>query len=664
MSGHIPNTILLEILLEHPDFSDFQRKGSEYRNAKGDQCLREQWFKDYKSGESKLLFTLAKERGLLNEARRRAGMPEYKQQPQRLAVSEDMDNSDKAQQIWEKADFKSEKARAPITRYLTDVRKIPPENYQDLLGSGWLRWDAQNNSIIYPISKSSDAETVRKIQRIFLDEDGNKTSKKMLGSDGLISVIPVIKPSAQSDQPPTFFVFEGLENALSIRNQQTNTFLLSNGKSNLKHVPAFLPEKAVVVIISDHDANEHPAQNGQTDAAKLRSELIRLGYQCTAWMPAERKTDANDALQQNALKRWVESLIDVPELERSKDGFYLHSRSELTIREPDWLVQEMFEHNTLCAIVGESGCGKSFVGVDLACCVATGTPWHGKPTKRGTAVYLAGEGKSGLGRRIGAWEHHHGVNKAPLMISSGAIDLGDSRDELPKVISALHELASPPDLIVIDTLARHYSGDENSATEMSAFISNLDKLRNKFNATVVIIHHSGKDPARGPRGSSSFRAALDHEILVTKPDTGVLHITCEKAKDAEPFVPMSFKLTSADVADVNGRLIADTDGNAIRSCVLEQCEYAEQAHESKWTEQQALARDVFLRLSNQNDSKTVDKSAWYRALVEEGITHSQTKHRLKEKMVAMGLFSVYSAGTRDEYFVPSNYAGFSGFHSD
>ena len=115
---------------------------------------------------------------------------------------------------------------------------------------------------------------------------------------------------------------------------------------------------------------------------------------------------------------------------------------------------------------------------------------------------------------------------------------------------------------------------------------------------------------------------------------------------------------------MNGRLIAEADGNAIRSCVLEQCEYAEQAHESKWTEQQALARDVFLRLSNQNDSKTVDKSAWYRALGEEGITHSQTKHRLKEKMVAMGLFSVYSAGTRDEYFVPSNYAGFSGFHSD
>ena len=79
---------------------------------------------------------------------------------------------------------------------------------------------------------------------------------------------------------------------------------------------------------------------------------------------------------------------------------------------------------------------------------------------------------------------------------------------------ALHSLDRSLALIIIDTLARHHTGDENSATEMSSFIGNLDQLREEFNAAVVVVHHSGKDPSRGARGSSAFRAALDHEILV------------------------------------------------------------------------------------------------------------------------------------------------------
>ena len=86
----------------------------------------------------------------------------------------------------------------------------------------------------------------------------------MLGKDGLISVVPPKANGSQSDLQSTFLVCEGLENALSLRDRQTDTFLLSNGKSNLKHVPAFLPAKAEVRIISDHDANENPNQNGQT----------------------------------------------------------------------------------------------------------------------------------------------------------------------------------------------------------------------------------------------------------------------------------------------------------------------------------------------------------------------------------------------------------------
>ena len=97
------------------------------------------------SGEQGSLFDLVKKRGLLDEARRRSGMPTLNQQSNSAVDSSHSDNSIMAQQIWEKAEIASETARASIARYLTDVRKIPLENYEDLMAKGWLRWDALTN---------------------------------------------------------------------------------------------------------------------------------------------------------------------------------------------------------------------------------------------------------------------------------------------------------------------------------------------------------------------------------------------------------------------------------------------------------------------------------------------------------------------------------------
>ena len=77
-------------------------------------------------------------------------------------------------------------------------------------------------------------------------------------------------------------------------------------------------------------------------------------------------------------------------------------------------------------------------------------------------------------------------------------------------------------LVVIDTLSRHFGGkDENQTSEMSQFVSALDNMRQEFGVTVLLVHHTGKDANKGPRGSNALRAALDNEILVTRKDQGL-----------------------------------------------------------------------------------------------------------------------------------------------
>ncbi|MNT25130.1 hypothetical protein D3C72_1606360 [compost metagenome] len=117
---------------------------------------------------------------------------------------------------------------------------------------------------------------------------------------------------------------------------------------------------------------------------------------------------------------------------------------------------------------------------------------------------------------------------------------------------------------MIDTLARSFDGEENSATDMGAFVSSCDHIREKTGATILVIHHSGKDAEKGARGSSALRAACDFEYKVTSPGKKQSKITCTKAKDSDPFEDLAFKLNVVEI----GR--KDKKGRAMTSLTLTQ----------------------------------------------------------------------------------------------
>lgn len=92
-----------------------------------------------------------------------------------------------------------------------------------------------------------------------------------------------------------------------------------------------------------------------------------------------------------------------------------------------------------------------------------------------------------------------------------------------------------PKVIVVDTLARSFVGkDENSATDMGIFVRNVDLLREHFDCTVLVVHHSGKSTEKGMRGSSALRGAVCSEFeLVREAGTQSVCLKVRKQKDTE-----------------------------------------------------------------------------------------------------------------------------------
>jgi len=218
-----------------------------------------------------------------------------------------------------------------------------------------------------------------------------------------------------------------------------------------------------------------------------------------------------------------------------------------------WLIEGILSQNTLNQVFGPSASGKSFVAIDWACSVATGTPWNGHKVEKGPVFYIAGEGEDGLALRVAAWEQERGctIGKGPLFVIPQAMALLKIQNSqaLCDKLDLYVETHGSPRLIVIDTLARNFGdGDENSASDVGLFIEHIDVMRRKFGCAVLIVHHSGKSDKGQARGSTALRGAMHHEYSVD--DTGGRRVLrCTKNKEGAKPPDMNFRLEEIELDD-------------------------------------------------------------------------------------------------------------------
>ena len=237
------------------------------------------------------------------------------------------------------------------------------------------------------------------------------------------------------------------------------------------------------------------------------------------------------------------------------------------LTQPDkdnWLIKNYLELDSTTLLYGASGSGKSFVAVDMACSIATGTSWQGQDTEEGAVFYIAGEGHSGFKKRFRAWQQQNNVTlqDKPLFLSQTTIGLPDDTnlhkltDEIDLLVA---ETGHKPKLIILDTLARCLIGDENFAKDIGGFIQSLDTLRLKYGCCVLTVHHTGHTEANRARGSSALKAAMDTELSL-KDTKGTIELSITKQKNHEAPASLHFKLEQIDLGnDINSAVITSTD---------------------------------------------------------------------------------------------------------
>ena len=202
---------------------------------------------------------------------------------------------------------------------------------------------------------------------------------------------------------------------------------------------------------------------------------------------------------------------------------------------PDELVEGLMTCGSSVVVYGDSNSGKTFWALSVATAIATGTDCYGRKTDPGLVVYLASEAPTSIRSRMQAIKKYHGCNlenlamvPMPMNFYNGDNDAHDVI-ELVKAVELIR--GKPVQLIIGDTLARMSAGaNENSGEDMGPVMNRFDRVAHATGAAMMIIHHNGKDAAKGARGWSGIRAHIDTEIEVSEKD-GARSVSVTKQRE-------------------------------------------------------------------------------------------------------------------------------------
>ncbi len=178
--------------------------------------------------------------------------------------------------------------------------------------------------------------------------------------------------------------------------------------------------------------------------------------------------------------------------------------------QPRWLVESLWSHEAVGFVAGQPKLGKTWLALDLALSVATGTPCldtYAVPEPGSVLVYLAEDPPQAVRQRLAGLCRHRGLDLDAIALhvitaASLRLDLEDDRERLEEVVRRL-----APRLLILDPLVRLHRVDENRSDEISLLLSFLRTLQRTHGLAIVVVHHMRKGGAR--RGGQALRGSSD-----------------------------------------------------------------------------------------------------------------------------------------------------------
>lgn len=241
-----------------------------------------------------------------------------------------------------------------------------------------------------------------------------------------------------------------------------------------------------------------------------------------------------------------------------------------------WMVEDLVPERTVTSINGDGGTGKSLLSLQLGVAGAVGGVWLGHRVPRCRVLFVTAEDDADeCHRRLWSIVRAEKIELSDLdnLRVSSLVEEPDAVLAAPEqrtrrlqptaLWGALERFVAEwqPKLVILDTLADLFGGDEIDRAQSRAFIGMLRRLCVQQNLTIILLAHpsvSGMSSGSGSSGSTAWnnsvrsrlylRRAIGGDGIEDDPDLRVL--TTKKAN----YGPVGAEIK---MRWVDGRFIAD-----------------------------------------------------------------------------------------------------------
>jgi hypothetical protein len=231
-----------------------------------------------------------------------------------------------------------------------------------------------------------------------------------------------------------------------------------------------------------------------------------------------------------------------------------------------WLVEQLWGASSVGVIGGAPKCSKTWLGLDLALSVATGTACLDRytvPEPGPVLVYLAEDALAIVRQRVEGMARHRGLDLQRVEIHvitapTLRLDRERHREQLLETAQRLR-----PRLLLLDPLVRLHGIDENNAGEVAGLLAYIRALQRQLDLSVMLVHHTRKNAPGGQaagqalRGSSDLHAFGDSNLYLKRTRDRLLLSSEHRAAPASP--PVYLELVASNAQTAHLQVVANLD---------------------------------------------------------------------------------------------------------
>ena len=339
----------------------------------------------------------------------------------------------------------------------------------------------------------------------YFDKDGNvdglKYHKPNLHTEGNMSKRWYLEWLMEYYPRDEFlFIAEGETDALTLLNRKYSVISSSGGCQSIPLILKILKEFKGIIIFYD---NDDAGRRGAEKLAQAIYDALGIICQIAKWREGlPDKYDISDDIDGKEFAFAMDQRYEFrPNSTNSKKGFRVINMGDIdkeNFIKPQVIVRNLVEESSLTLIAGGTGVGKSWMSINLACCVATGLPLFGhfeidKPRKALLTQFELTDGQ---------FKNRFDLMKGSFQSSSTLIDenfdyvvIGEAlsfTNQWDNIEAVLSGGEYDNGVVIVDNLYTSTDISMSDNSEITILLSKMNYLMKKYNIALVVIAHNNK----------------------------------------------------------------------------------------------------------------------------------------------------------------------------